>query len=1048
MRKQGPGWKRIAIAVILLAGAASAGADNNERAELGAEHMAAGRYAAAAKVLAKITPTYEHIIVINFDLAWCYYLTGDYAKAIPLFEGLSGVRAPSKAVKQQALFLLADCKARLAKSQKTTDAARKKNLKEAIELQTTFQATCQKSSFIPNSIYGRAYAYYLNNQLDEAVADLITLIKTYPGNTAAREGQYLLANVYSQQALLLLKAGKTAEAQPLLDKARTLFSQLSKIEGNLAMANDSAFALAETWFSAGYYQDAIRYFREVRSKQDVVLDLRARLATLDSQRAAAIGKRQDTSLLKTEIGRLKAQYGTLNKAQDLMLAGYIRIAQCFFQLHQFEETRIVCNHILPFLMPDQKPDVSFMIINTFLSEKNTEGAAAALNSFRQTFGTGLPLAEMAGLAVGQLLLRANKPKQALDLIVANIEDYPDGKGIEDGLFMKFSAEYILNQPDSANETIKAYIEKFPKGKYLPNALYLQAMSLAALKKWDEALIAINQLLQHFPVKTENFQAVDEAAYQKGWFLYQKALGLRPDTYPTKKERKKIKELKQETLAKAVKQFEFFLENYKDSKLRPVAMYQMAIVLNAADQVDKAKTTRQALARKFPQHTIAPTALYQIGVMYYDRQDFPRMGAAMEALVQAYPNATITPEAYFWIGFIARKDAHFDEASEAFSQSVSMAPAGQLAPECLSLMAQSYRDKAEALGQPSMLSDERKHIFRDNVLESARVYEDLLAHYRDSSQALEAISAIANNLFDLSLNRLIKEKDATDWFDQAKTRHASDPNIKSRLAFSLGSYLLKIKEKDKALASFKEAFTLNPKVRLSAVMLSDYAEALKDAGQMPAAEKIYNKIIADYADDPRALAPAWYGIADIKYRQNDVEAAKKAFEKVIKDFSWYEPGKQGKVKLAMILENQAQSERDSKQKMDLLAQAEAMHTAVWKQEKGREAGIAAMLGVARCQLARANIFKQQGNMTSMKTMVKAADDNVTKIIVLYEHFPDYVSEALWLKGQLYEATESPVKARANYDRLVKEYKNYPAAKKAFKRLQKLGGPLPAPAAGQK
>lgn len=1034
MRKPRPVWRRCAAAVLALAGAVSAVADNNEWAQLGAEHMAAGRYAAAAKVLAKITQTYEHILVINFDLAWCYYLTGDYAKAMPLFENLSGVRAPSEPIRQQALFLLADCKARLAESLDAADAARNKNLKEAVDLHGKFQNTCQKSAFLPNSLYGRAYAYYLLGQLEQSESDLIALIKTYPANAAARDGQYLLANVYSRQALALLKAGKAADAQPLLDKARKLFAQLSKLEGNMAMANDSAFALAETWFNAGYYQDAIRYFREVRSKQDVVLDLRSRLNSLDAQRAAAIGKGLDTAAIKAELDKFKAQYGTVNESQDLMLAAYIRIAQCFFQLRQFEEARIVCGHILPFVPAEQKPDISFMIVNAFISEKNAAGAAAAMNAFRQNFGAGLPAAEMAGLAIGQLLLQAKQPTQALEQIAANLEDYPNGKGLEDGLFMKFSAEYVLNQPTDANKTAATYLEKFPKGKYAPNALYFQAMSLAALKEWDKAQESLSLLLKNFPEKTEHFQATDEAAYQQAWLLYQKALSLRPDALPPK-ERRKMQELKQETLAASAKQFEAFLEQHKDSKLRPVGMYQMAVVLNASDQIDKAKTILQGLARQYPKDPIAPTALYQIGVMYYERQDFPRMGEAMEMLTQEFPGATIAPEACFWLGFIAKKDARFDEACDYFSQSVGLAPAATLAPECMSLMAQAHREKAEAMGSPPMLSEERKRIFRETLLESARVYEDLLTQYRNAPQAQEAISAIAKNLHDLTLNRLMKEDDAAGWYEKAKARHASDPDIKSRLAFSLGSYFLKNKEKDKALAAFKESFRLNPEVRLSAVMLSDYADALKDANQMPAAEKIYAKIIADFANDERALAPAWYGIADIKYRQNDVKAAEAAFEKVIKDFPWYEPGKQGKVKLATIRENNRQYD-----------EAEKMYTQVWKQEKG-EARIAAMLGVARCQLARSLEFKQQGNMTAMKTMVKAADDNVTKIIVLYEAFPDYVSEALWLKGQLYEATEDPAKARATYDQLVRDYKKYPAATKGAERLQKLGGPLPAPAASK-
>jgi TolA-binding protein len=1028
MRTPSSGWKPLAAAVLLLAGAA-ARADNNEWAQLGAEHMAAGRYAAAIKALEKITPTYEHIIIINFDLAWCYYLTSAYAKAIPLFENLSGPRAPSEEIKQQCHFLLAECKARLADRQELSNPERKKNIEAAIELQTKFMAAYPKSIFIPNSIYGRAYAYFLADQFDRAENDLLALIKTYPANSAARDGQYLLANVYSQQALTLLKAAKTTEAQPLLDKARKLFTLLSKIEGNLAMANDSTLALAETWFNAGYYQDAIRFYREVRAKQDVVLDLRARLATLDTQRAAAIGKGLDTSLIKAEIDKLKAQYSSIGEGPDLMLSGYIRIAQCFFQLRQFEEARIVCRHILPFLQAAQKPEVAFMIVNAFIADKDAAGAAAALDDFRQSFGAGQPLAEMAGLAIGQLFFQENRPAQALEQFANSIDDYPNGKGIEDGFFMKLTAEFLLNQHRNVTETAETYLEKFPKGKYLPNALYFQALSLAALKEWDEAVNAISQLLQNFPEKTEHFQVVDEAAYQKGWILYQKALALKPEAYP-EKQRKQIKELKAAAFDQAIKQFESFLAAYPASKLRPIGMYQMAIVLNAADQLDKAKAALQELAKQYPAHEIAPTALYQVAVMYYEKQDFPRMADALEALVQAYPNAPIIPEAYFWLGFIAKKNAAFDEATEALGQSVATGPANPLAPECLSLMAQAYREKAEALGLPVMLSEERKRLYRTLLLDSARTYEDLLANYRNSAQAQESISAIAKNIFDLVQSRLLKEDEAAAWFEKAKARHAADPDIKSRLAFSLGSFYLKFKDKEKALPAFKESLTINPDTPLSPVMLSDYAEALKDANQMAEAEVIYQKIIANYASDPRAVAPAWFGIADIKYRQNDVKAAEAAFDKVIKEFPWYEPGKQGKVKLAMIRENNKQYD-----------EAEKMYTEVWKQEKG-EARISAMLGVARCQLARAADFKKQANITAMKTMVKAADDNVTKIIVLYEAFPDYVSEAFWLKGQLYEIAEDPVKARASYEQLVRDYKNYPAAKKAAERLQKLGGPPPA------
>jgi len=104
-------------------------------ATIGEEHMRAGKYAEAIKVYEKImeNPTYENILSIKFDLAWAYYLTGAFEKAIPLFTDLSSVRAPSATIKAQALFLLADCYARLAATQDEKNADRKKNIQKALE---------------------------------------------------------------------------------------------------------------------------------------------------------------------------------------------------------------------------------------------------------------------------------------------------------------------------------------------------------------------------------------------------------------------------------------------------------------------------------------------------------------------------------------------------------------------------------------------------------------------------------------------------------------------------------------------------------------------------------------------------------------------------------------------------------------------------------------------------------------------------------------------------------------------------------------------------
>jgi len=294
--------------------------------------------------------------------------------------------------------------------------------------------------------------------------------------------------------------------------------------------------------------------------------------------------------------------------------------------------------------------------------------------------------------------------------------------------------------------------------------------------------------------------------------------------------------------------------------------------------------------------------------------------------------------------------------------------------------------------------------------------------------LETAPCIAEDIYNLVRYKQMTEQEAVDYFNKAVANHEDEPDVKANLLFSFGSYLMKNNEEENALVSFKKALAVNPKVRLSPIMLSEYAEALAEVNKLQEAEAVYRKILDDYANDPRALAPAWFGIADIKYREKKFDAAKELFEKVLKEYDWYEQGKQGRVMLAKILEQN--------KKYD---EAEKMFEEVWKQEKG-EARLGAMLGVARCQLKQAKNAKKTGKTTGWKENISVADQNLTKIIVLFEAYPQYVAEALWLKGNAYELTGSKQEARETYTRLVmeNEYKNTSWAKLAKERLKKLGG----------
>ncbi len=984
----------------------------DELAKIGEEHEKAGNYAEALKVYEKImeSPTYVNILAIKFNLGWAYYLTGAFDKAIPLFQDLSGARAPSEAIKQQALFLLADCHARLAATLPDTAPERKANLEKAIALQSEFQSKYPKNANVPQSMYGRGYAYFLNRQYAEAERDLKDLIRLFPANPAAQDGRFLLASVFSEQGLERIKAGRKDEATTFLDNARDLFRDLAKTEGNLVTANDSALALAETWFGAGLFHESIAAFQNVRSKTEAVRSLRARLDEAQTRLNTLIGRQEDTTAARGDVDRLRAQLRTVLEGPDLMVSAYLRIAQAYYELQWHDVARVVCRHLIPFAADAPKQQASFLLINTYLAEQDPDPAAEAFDEFQQTFGTDVPEADRISVVIGQLFMRRGLEgdiEQALEQFTKSAQEYPKGAAYEEALFLKFSTEYILERYPEVVATADQYLQAFPAGHYAPNALYYKAMGLAAGKQYEAALTNLNLVIEKYPKKTEYFEAVDEVAYQKGAVLAQMGRA-----------------------TEAVPQLNGFLERFPDSTLRPAAMYQLGIALHAAGQPDKAETVLREAARKFPNSDIAPIALYQVAVMHYEKKDWPRMAAALETLLDEFPASSQRTDAYFWLGFIARQDNRYEDAIDAFTRCVEADPAYAQAPECLLSIALCHQDIAEKMGLPTVLSEDRRRLYRAALRDAAYAFEAVLTHYPDSDQAQEAIPGMAKALYTLVRTRQATEADAERFFAEADARHADAPAIQAQLSFGLGNFLMQAQHTDKALAVFKQALERAPDVRLSPQLLASYAEALKDAGSLADAEAIYTRITTEFKDDPRALAPAWFGLADIKFRENTKpadEQAKSLFKKVLDEFPWYEQGKQGKVKLATI------DERNGN-----YAEAEKSFEAVWRQEKGT-ARIAAMLGVARCQLAQ--IRDKQTRPANWHDLARVASENLTKIIVLYEAFPEYVSEAYWLLGQVCETKGEVDKAKEQYHRAATELAAYPAAKLAAARLQELGGYTP-------
>lgn len=1008
----------LVCAGLLFAASARAQSPADELAKAGEAAMAKGNYPEAIRNYEKLTTkyqSYEHTLEVKFDLAWAYYLTKAYTNALPLFEELSGPRAPSAEIREQSKYLTAESHAHVAGTLPLEDAARKKHLTEAIERHTKFQVDNMQSPMYVPSLYGRAYAYYLDAQYDKAEADLNVILKTYASHPIAKDAPYLLANVFSQQGLALRKAGKKEEAQTFIEKARALFERLAadNANANLALSNDSVFSLAETWFNAQQFTDAIRYFRQVRDKADVLQNLKFRQERLQEQLAREIGTQQDTTLTKRELDKTKSQISAVREAPELTISAYFRIAQCFFNMNRRDEARLVCRHLLDFTEGEQRQQAYMLVIKSLIQDKKRDEAAAEFETFQQMFGVEAPIAEEVSLGLGQLFLVQGDPTNALLYFKKSMEEYPEGRAAEDSLFMKFTAEYVLGQYTNTIANANLYTNKFPKGARLANALYYKAMAQAMQNDWSNALAGITDVMKRFPDPAEGLVGADEMAFQKGWILAQAGKA-----------------------DEAIAQLKAFLEKHKDSKLAPQARYQLAQAQNTKGQLDEAGATLRSIAKDFPHHELGTMSLLQIAVFYFQKEDVPNAKKAFQDVIQAFPSHPVASESYYFLGWIAKnKDNQPDAAVSNYLQCIAVMPANNAhAADCTLQIAGIYKEKTDKMGAVSVMTDDKKAAHRGLLLEAAKTHERLLVDYPLAPEVLDAIPGLAEAVYTLVKTKQMTEADAGAYFEAAKARYADRAAIRAQICYSFGIFRLRHQQKDQALALFKEALSVDPDVRVSYKMLLSYAEALKAAKAFDEAAHVYNKIIGDNPDDPNAQAPAWFGLADIKYLQDDPMGAEELFEKVLGDYPWFEEGKQGKVKLATL------KERDRNYK-----DAMKMYTEVCK-EKSAATRAAAMAGVARCALGLAEEGKAKSD--PWQEMAQQAVAAAEKIDIAYQAFPEAVAEALWVKGVASEMLDNKTAAKESFYRYATDFKNHPHGQEAAERLQKLGGYTPpAPAKKQ-
>jgi tetratricopeptide (TPR) repeat protein len=989
------------FAVPPLRGAGGPATDLAARSE---EMMQNENYAKAAQLCEQFLKEYptggdggpDMVFKVRYNLAWCYYLTSEYPKAIAAFKELASDKVPSPELKEQASQLIGDAYSRYAGSlQDPKD--KKENYNKAIETYTKFISGYPNSVSMPDVLYGRGLAFFRVDKYENAEKDLQTLLEKFPLHELKLDAQYLLATVLGTHGATLKRENKADEASKYLGAARDLFKQIIA-SNDIALANDAAYAAGEIFIQLKEYETAISYYRSVRNREEVLNSQKIKVDTIRSAfaKSTAGGDKRRVEALRSLQAREKSKLREIQSSPDLLLAASVRIADCYFQQKKYPEARVMYRFVLPHARlgdKDVAKAAASQIVATYIGEYRPAEAKQAFEEFEQEYNVD-PVAESFGLAIGDLFLRKGKAEEAREQLEKNLKDFPNSSVKSMSQLRLAQALDALNRSSEATKLMEDVKTSDLQKTAGDEVNYTLGKVLKSQGKYDDALKALNLV-------SSNFDFYDDVRLQ---------IAL---CYQGKKETDKAIELLQK-----------FVQDFQGKSERiPFAMFQIGRAYEAKDDIPNAVKTYGELVNKHANDKYGPLAQYQIAIVYYnkanagDKSKWEEMVKAFEELIKKFPKDTLVCDAHFWIGFKFQQERNYPPGIEQFETVVRDCHDNNLAPDAQYRIGNSWQTAAFAMGKYKALEKDKQAIWRDWMAKGMNAYERILSDYPASTQLDASLEGLAQMTLAQIQAELETVANAEAYFSKLSSQHADKPDLSARILLGLASIYYEVRKPEEAIRTFAKAFEGAGEVTLPSKYYEQYGNLLTEGKKCDEGESVYLRMQDRFKDEAQTQANAVWGLGNLYLQCGIYEKAVAQFDLLINKFPWHPHAADAQFGKGLVLESQKQWD-----------QAQKIYEDVAVKLRG-DARIRSLLGIGRCQM-------QKGDC-------KSALENFLKVSFMYEKQAEFACEGLWLGGQCYEklAAINPPdrdKAIGQYRDLVQKYPNCKYLDDAKKRLGELTG----------
>jgi TolA-binding protein len=943
-----------------------------------------GKYAEAAQIyeaLPKDHPTSPLIPEATFRLAYIHFLNGEDDKAIETIQrNLDPAKNIPPEIAEISASMAPQFLAAKAAKMSVNDPARKTTFEEAVKQYDAFIKRFPQSEEVEMANYGKARAHYQLQQYELAANALRANLQRFPQSPSAQDTQFLLAVVLATQANVAMQkaTAKDPTADAAYEEALRLLADIIQKRTDIALANDAQFQLGEILLSRSNFvtgeaqqqfaRRALDAFRAVVPKEAVVKAQQDRLAQIQVALQQAVNTRDMTAIRRAQRLQQREQekLAALEQRADQSLAAKLKSGQAFITLQDFDAARVLFHFLEPFVEePDQHKQLLYYLTLTYAAQHIADKAVQGYDKFMTQY-RGDPIGENLPLLVGMVFLdpKSSDPNKAIEYFKQESALYPKSKFVAEAVMQEALALIPLAKYDEALTVLKKFLANNPTKEQGAAAQFGLATIYQRTNKIDEAIAA-------YKTVRDNYAGTPQAEQAAFWIA--QLIFSRGDSKA------------------GLDEFKSFLAKFPKSDLAPAAMLLIGQAQAALGQKESAVATYKELAQKHPKSDAAMGAYFQRATMAQNEGDYAEVKKAMREFIAAYPSTDRLFSAYDYIAQVQVVEKQLPEAIATYEEFVQNHPKDENAPKALLKMAGHWKTHAENQGLVYLnLNDEQKATWRKAVEQSISTAEKILEQYPESPEVALALQALLTAQKMEIKAKIETEQEVEKYFTALAARFEAKRSTKSKILFALAGFLA---EKDMARAVEIMTSAYDPKAVYSAADLDLYGSALIAQKKYDEAQKVFDKLAADYPVPPgtapgKAPRSIWepqsialFGSARVLQEQGRAAEAQKKFEELKATYPYSPKLLEADYGIAATLARQKKND----EALRLLANV------------SRQTHAPAALR-AKSMLLLGKIFETQGKY-------EEAINNFIKIGVFFEGVPDIAAEGLWRGAQLQEQQAS-------------------------------------------